>query len=126
MGYRTLVGAATFTAMVLASIAGARSDDVSTYPDWRGEWVRAVGVQWDPSRPPARGQQAPLTAEYQKEFEAALAQQVVGGQECVAPYRLVRLVALTAPWLRRLIWFLAGRSLCRIARDRASVPRDAG
>jgi hypothetical protein len=23
-------------------------------PDWRGEWVRAVGVQWDPSKPAAR------------------------------------------------------------------------
>jgi hypothetical protein len=81
MDYRILVGAATFAVLVLAPVAGARSDEVSAYPDWRGEWVRAVGVQWDPSRPPARGQQAPLTAEYQKAFEAALAEQVVGGQE---------------------------------------------
>jgi hypothetical protein len=81
MDYRSLVGAAMFAAVMLAPIAGARSDDVSKYPDWRGEWVRAVGVQWDPSKPAARGQQAPLTAEYQKAFEAALAQQVVGGQE---------------------------------------------
>jgi hypothetical protein len=81
MDCRSLLGAATFAAMVLSPIAGARADDASKYPDWRGEWVRAVGVQWDPTKPGARGQQAPLTVEFQKAFEAALAQQVVGGQE---------------------------------------------
>src|ERR1700687_2270814 len=81
MDYRSLAGAATLAAMVLAPVAGARSDDVSKYPDWRGEWVRAVGVQWDPTKPVARGQQAPLTAEYQKAFEAALARKAVGVQE---------------------------------------------
>src|ERR1700686_4536862 len=81
MDYRGLIGAATFAAMTLAPIAGAGADDVSRYPDWRGEWVRAVGVQWDPTKPAARGQQAPLTAEYQKIYDATLAQQAVGGQE---------------------------------------------
>ncbi len=57
MDYRTLVGAAAFAAALLVPFAGARSEDVSAYPDWRGEWVRAVGVRMGPSsRPPARGQ----------------------------------------------------------------------
>jgi hypothetical protein len=86
MDHRSLIGAATFVAMALAiltlaPVASGRADDVSRYPDWRGEWVRAVGVQWDPTKPAARGQQAPLTAEYQKIYDATLAQQVVGGQE---------------------------------------------
>jgi len=34
----------------------------------------------DPSKPPGRGQQAPLTAEYQAKFEANLADQAAGGQ----------------------------------------------
>jgi hypothetical protein len=54
MDYRSLVGAATFAAMSLAPIEGARSDDVSKYPDRRGERVCDVGVQWDPSKPAMR------------------------------------------------------------------------
>ena len=61
--------------------AAARADD-GKYPDWRGQWLRASGVQWDPSKPPARGQQAPLTAEYQAIYDKALKeQQTVGGQD---------------------------------------------
>jgi|SRR6266700_3653120 len=81
MDYRSLIGAVTFAAVMLASAAGARADDASKYPDWRGQWVRTSGPQWDPTKPTARGQQAPLTAEYQKVFESALAEQAVGGQD---------------------------------------------
>ena len=35
----------------------------------------------DPTKPPARGQQAPLTEEYRKVYEARLAEQVLGGQD---------------------------------------------
>jgi hypothetical protein len=62
---------------------GDRNPD--RYPDWKGQWTRArvpgaVGQPpHDPSKPPGRGQQAPLTAEYQARFEANLAEQAAGG-----------------------------------------------
>ncbi len=37
-------------------------------------------TKWDPSKPPGRGQEAPLTPEYQAIFEASLADQAAGGQ----------------------------------------------
>jgi hypothetical protein len=75
-----LQGLAFALALTLAC-AGARADE-SKYPDLRGQWLRASGVQWDPTRPPARGQQAPLTAEYQAIYDRALKeQQTVGGQD---------------------------------------------
>jgi hypothetical protein len=78
--YRPAAFAVVLAALVLTT-AAARADD-ARYPDWRGQWLRASGVQWDPSRPPARGQQAPLTAEYQAIYDRALKeQQTVGGQD---------------------------------------------
>ena len=55
------------------------------YPDLSGQWraVRPpVGGQpaFDPTKPWGRGQQAPLTAEYQAILEASLAEQAQGGQ----------------------------------------------
>jgi hypothetical protein len=41
--------------------------------------LRTGGIQWDPTKPIGRGQQAPLTPEYQAIFEASLADQAVGG-----------------------------------------------
>jgi hypothetical protein len=66
-------------AALLMTTIGARSQDMK-YPDLRGQWLRASGVQWDSSKPPGRGQQAPLTAEYQAIYEAGLAEQAGGGQ----------------------------------------------
>jgi len=49
------------------------------------------GVQYDPHKPAGPGQQAPLTPEYQKIFEANLADQELGGQagdptyKCLSP-----------------------------------------
>jgi hypothetical protein len=56
--------------------------DDSKYPDWRGQWRRppGVGIQWDPTKPLGPAQQAPLTPEYQKVFEASMADQKTGGQ----------------------------------------------
>jgi hypothetical protein len=60
----------------------AQAFDETKYPDWSGQWhrPRGVGIQWDQSKPLGRGQQAPLTAEYQALFEASLADQAKGGQ----------------------------------------------
>src|SRR5205807_8961130 len=69
MLYRDSVGAIVLTAALCATIAGAQAWDESKYPDLTGQWVRAEGARgvgrYDPTKPPARGQEAPLTAEYQ-------------------------------------------------------------
>jgi hypothetical protein len=50
-------------------------------PNWKGQWTRhAGGGQWDPTKPPGRGQQAPLTEEYVAIMEAGIASQRSGGQ----------------------------------------------
>jgi hypothetical protein len=74
------IGAAALAAMLGLATAGARAADDARYPDWSGQWVRIGGVQWDPSKPRSRGQQAPLTAEYQAIFDQSLADQDAGGQ----------------------------------------------
>jgi hypothetical protein len=62
-------------AFATASVDGyAQTPD--KYPNLKGQWVRTGGgqsPQWDPSKPPGRGQAAPLTPEYQALFEATLA-----------------------------------------------------
>jgi hypothetical protein len=60
--------------------ASAYAFDESKYPDWTGQWRLGPPAKWDPTKPPGRGQQAPLTAEYQAIFEANLADQAAGGQ----------------------------------------------
>ena len=77
---------AVAAALYVAHGIGVQAQDVSKYPDWSGQWKSAVnllatfGAQWDPSKPSGRGQQAPLTPEYQARFEANLADQAAGGQ----------------------------------------------
>jgi hypothetical protein len=59
----------------------APAQDMSKYPDWSGQWRRPSGVapQWDPTKPPGLGQEAPLTREYQAKFEAILKDRAAGG-----------------------------------------------
>jgi hypothetical protein len=63
-----------------SAAAGAQILDYSKYPDLGGQW-RPIGGpgRFDISKPGGRGQQAPLTAEYQAKFEANLKQQAAGG-----------------------------------------------
>ena len=74
------LAAALTTAGDIASGAEAK------YPSWKGQWTpvsppgtRGQPAAFDPSKPAGRGQQAPLTPEYQKVFEASLADQANGG-----------------------------------------------
>jgi hypothetical protein len=62
--------------------ADAVSFDDAMYPDLRGQWHRATapGPRFDQSKPPGRGQGAPLTAEGLARFEANLADMKEGGQ----------------------------------------------
>ena len=84
MLFRGLTCTAAMAAL-LASMATAPAFDVSNYPDLSGVWRavnQRVGGQaaFDPSKPWGRGQQAPLTPEYQAVLEASLADQANGGQ----------------------------------------------
>jgi len=65
---------------------GAQAADAATYPDWSGAWGRFVNrglggqAAFDQTKPWGRGQEAPLTPEYQKVLEDSLADQAKGGQ----------------------------------------------
>ena len=97
MLYRNLTFTGVFAAL-LATAPAAQAFDDAKYPDLSGQWVavRIPGVTgqpaFDPTKPWGRGQQAPLTPEYQKVLEASIADQALGGQgnwhtgaECLPP-----------------------------------------
>jgi hypothetical protein len=79
---------------VMVSAVQAGNDP--KYPDWKGAWTRwfPPGATFEPNggftaggqpshdqtKPWGRGQEAPLTPEYQKIFEDSLADQAKGGQ----------------------------------------------
>src|ERR1700693_5445164 len=85
--------AVTATVMMVGAVQAA---DVAKYPDWKGAWTRwfppgsvpepngglTAGGQpsHDQTKPWGRGQEAPLTAEYQKVYEDSLADQANGGE----------------------------------------------
>ena len=94
----------TLAATLMMPSAGAQAFDESKYPDFSGQWRRppGIGIQWDQTKPVGRGQQAPLTPEYQKVFEASMADQAAGGQgndppsRC-ASYGLPRIMSVIFP-----------------------------
>jgi len=79
---RSALRAVAIAATLMTASTGAVAFDETRYPDWSGQWLRppGVGFQWDQTQPPGRGQQAPLTPEYQAVLEASLADQAAGGQ----------------------------------------------
>ena len=84
------------TTMALAALclagAGAQAQDALKYPDWSGQmrWTATSGGnRYDQTKPPGRGQQAPLTPEYQAFFEAGLKDQAEGGQGRNATYACI-------------------------------------
>src|SRR2546430_15679506 len=101
---RKLIGATAFALALGVAGADAQIPDLSKYPDWSGQWRRPPGIaiQWDQTKPLGRGQQAPLTPEYQKVFEASLADQAAGGQgndppaRCM-PFGLPRIMSVIFP-----------------------------
>ena len=73
-----------FAVALMAS--GAQAADDAKYPNLKGQWTVIVKpgvpgqrVKFDPDRPWGRGQEAPLTAEYQKIHEESMADQATGG-----------------------------------------------
>lgn len=98
MRCRSSVGAVALAVAVLCMpTAAVWAFDDAMYPAITGQWTRsvvpgAVGQPpFDPTKPPGRGQQAPLTAEYQAKFEATLADRAfrglgdVASATCLAP-----------------------------------------
>src|SRR5437879_6091388 len=96
MLYRSSIAAIALAAALFASIADLQAWDDSKYPDLKGQWVRAPGggARYDLTKPAGRGQEAPLTAEYQAVYEATLADQAAGGQGGDSAYRCIAAVAL--------------------------------
>ncbi len=94
---RAAIGAPALAAALWFSISAAPAFDESKYPNLKGQWTRApvaglVGdPPFDPSKPPGRGQQPPLTPEYQAIFEANLRELDAGvpgtwpGPSCLPP-----------------------------------------
>src|SRR6266704_4804448 len=85
MRHRSSIGAAAFGAALLMTSMAAQAFDDAKYPDLSGQWVAVrLGVRgqpaFDPTKPWGRGQQAPLTPEYQKVLEESIAQQAKGNQ----------------------------------------------
>jgi hypothetical protein len=80
----TIVIAALAAGLLVLPVS-AQVIDLSKYPDLKGQWLRPVrgpfvhGPPWDTSKPEGRGQQAPLTTEYQAIYEANLVDQAEGG-----------------------------------------------
>jgi hypothetical protein len=66
-------------AALMATVAQAQ--DLSKYPDLSGQWKKPAGVgnNFDFGKPAGRGQQAPLTPEYQAIFDANSADRAEGG-----------------------------------------------
>ena len=97
MRFRSLTSAIAAAAIAMMLMTGAvQAAEAAKYPDWKGAWTRwfppgsvlepnggfTAGGQpsHDQTKPWGRGQEAPLTPEYQKVFEESLADQAAGGQ----------------------------------------------
>jgi len=93
---RKLICAIGMTGALVMICSGAGAAERAKYPEWKGAWERWVppvsvvspsglrtpGGQpsFDQTKPWARGQEAPLTPEYQKVLEDSIADQAAGGQ----------------------------------------------
>src|SRR5260370_1518187 len=67
-------------ALIAGPVAAQQLFDESKYPAFEGQWIRIGAIErYDQTKPPARGQEAPLTPEYQAVFEANLADVAKGG-----------------------------------------------
>src|ERR1700722_8998320 len=77
---RITVSIALASALFAGPVAAQQPFDQKKYPDMAGQWIRVgpLGV-FDSTKPIGRGQQAPLTPEYQAIFEANLADVAQGG-----------------------------------------------
>ncbi len=125
MFYRSTLRMMAQAAVLLLTISGARAFDDSKYPDLHGQWDRfaVAGVRGQPSfdqtKSWGRGQEAPLTPEYQKIFEASLADQDAGGQGAAVDH--ARCVAAGMPFMmvafRPLEFVITPNTTCILIAD---------
>src|SRR5262245_29062668 len=86
MGNAAMFGQAAIGGVLLLAVLGLMADRVGAsesakHPDMRAQWTRIGSAQFDPSKPPGRGQQPPLTPEYQAKLEQIFAARAVGSLE---------------------------------------------
>ena len=97
MPCRKLIRAIRVAGTLMMIVSVAEATDGAKHPDWEGAWERwfpadavldpgngiyTAGGQpsFDQTKPWGRGQEAPLTPEYQKIFEDSIADQAKGGE----------------------------------------------
>jgi hypothetical protein len=81
MLFKSMIASIALAIAVIAGpVAAQQPFDQSKYPAFAGQWQRVGRLgAFDSTKPPGLGQQAPLTPEYQKIFEANLAEVAKGG-----------------------------------------------
>jgi hypothetical protein len=83
--FGALAAAAPLAALLGFAFGGTAAGEDAKYPNWKGQWnrqiVRGLAGQpsFDPNKPWGKGQEAPLTPEYQAILEANLKAQEQGG-----------------------------------------------
>jgi hypothetical protein len=92
MRFRRSIVAIVLAGVLAATVIKAQTPESSTYPDWKGQWVRIGAANFDPTKPSGLKQQAPLTKEYQAILDASVADQAAGDS---SPSK--RRLALPAP-----------------------------
>jgi len=82
MVMRSTCALGSIALLLVMSTTDVVAQDMSKYPDWSGQRRRAETgpPRYDSTKPPGRGQQAPLTEEYRAVHEASMADQAAGGQ----------------------------------------------
>jgi hypothetical protein len=76
-----IIAAFACAASLVATGALAQSGTEAKYPDWKGQWLRIGGGQYDPAKPGGRGQQPPLIPEYQAIWESRMKAESSGSQD---------------------------------------------
>ena len=125
-------------AALAVAMGGARAADEAKYPNWKGQWTtinfRLGGqvIKYDPNKPWGKGQEAPLTPEYQKVLEQSMADQAKGGlgnypsARCL-PSGMPRIMAL--PTMEYIVtpettYILIGHDIRRIFTDGRAWPKE--
>ena len=143
MSHGSPISAIALAVALCTAHSSAQAFEDSKYPDLRGQWTRAVapGVpdepRFDPRKPPGRGQEPPLTPEYQAIFEANLREREAGvpgtwpGPSCLPPgmpaqmtaYRPLEFIVLPDVTYIRIDYIRETRR--RIYTDGRSFPKEA-
>jgi len=139
MQRRALAGVAAAAATLVIASASVWAFDDAKYPDLGGAWERTGGAapRFDTSKPRGLPQQAPLTPEFQKLYEASLADQAAGGQGNHTVYRCLawgmpammngyaNIQFIVRPEITYMLIDDGNDSFRRIFTDGRSFPQDA-